>query len=268
MNLQDIIDEYVGLGYSIQDARARVCQDIVLKSVSSSNLSRNITIKGGVVMRSITGDIRRATQDIDIDFIKYSLSDEAIDKFINQLNLIDGISVERVGKITELNQQDYHGKSVKIRLRDNEGSVIESKIDFGVHKHFEIEQEEYCFDIAHDDEGASLLINSKEQMFTEKLRSLLKFGTFSTRYKDIYDMYYYCDQPDLQKLKICMDSYIFNDTGMRENNMLDVINRVNRVFHNSVYQERVDRSDKRWIDEPIENIFSKILRFLEKSINP
>ena len=38
--------------------------------------------------------------------------------------------------------------------------------------------------IAYDDEGASLLINSNEQMFAEKLRSLLRFGALSSRYKD------------------------------------------------------------------------------------
>lgn len=52
----------------------------------------------------------------------------------------------------------------------------------------QIEQEEYCFDITYDDEGASLLINSNEQMLSEKLRSLLKFGTFSIRFKDIYEL--------------------------------------------------------------------------------
>lgn len=52
----------------------------------------------------------------------------------------------------------------------------------------QIEQEEYCFDITYDDEGASLLINSNEQMLSEKLRSLLNFGTFSTRFKDIYEL--------------------------------------------------------------------------------
>ena len=52
----------------------------------------------------------------------------------------------------------------------------------------QIEKEEYCFDIAYDDEGASLLINSNEQMLSEKLRSLLNFGTFSTRIKDIYEL--------------------------------------------------------------------------------
>lgn len=52
----------------------------------------------------------------------------------------------------------------------------------------QIEKEEYCFDIAYDDEGASLLINSNEQMLSEKLRPLIKFGTFSTRFKDIYEL--------------------------------------------------------------------------------
>ena len=264
MNIQKMIEEIEKLGYSPQDARARVCQDIVLKAIANSNLSRNVTIKGGVVMRSITGNIRRATQDMDIDFIRYSLSDEAIDSFIRKINSIDGIIIERTGKITELNQQDYHGRSVKVLIRDEEGTVIESKIDLGIHKRLEIEQEEYCFDIAHDDEGASLLINSREQMFTEKLRSLLKFGTFSTRYKDIYDMCYHCDKLDLEKLKICMNSYIFNDEGMREKSMSDIGKRVERVFQNSAYQQRVDRSDKRWIDEPINEVLSKILSFLKR----
>lgn len=52
----------------------------------------------------------------------------------------------------------------------------------------QMEQEEYCFDITYDDEGASLLINSNEQMLSEKLRPLIKFGTFSTRFKDIYEL--------------------------------------------------------------------------------
>lgn len=177
------------LGYETDDAEARVCQDIVLKAISKSVLSRNVTIKGGVVMRSITNNIRRATQDMDIDFVRYSLSDESVEKFIAKLNCIEGITITKVGKIEELSQQDYKGKRVNVHIKDIHGNLIESKIDLGVHKHMEIEQEEYCFDIAFDNEGASLLINTREQMFAEKLRSLLKFGTFSTRYKDIYDMY-------------------------------------------------------------------------------
>ena len=36
----------------------------------------------------------------------------------------------------------------------------------------------------------TLLINTKEQIFVEKLSSLLKHGIRTTRYKDVYDFYY------------------------------------------------------------------------------
>ncbi len=147
-------------------------------------------------------------------------------------------------------------------LKDTYGNVIESKIDFGVHKHMEIEQEEYCFDIAFDDEGASLLINTKEQMFAEKLRSLLKFGTFSTRYKDVYDMYYQCGKMDKQKLIACLHTFIFDDSGMRENDMSDILNRLKFVFRDNIYKNRVDKSDKRWLDIGIDEVFDRILEYL------
>ena len=70
MNLYDLTEEMEKIGYEPDDARARVCQDIVLKALSLSSLSRNATIKGGVVMRSITNEVRRATQDMDIDFMR------------------------------------------------------------------------------------------------------------------------------------------------------------------------------------------------------
>lgn len=92
-----------------------------------------------------------------------------------------------MGKIDALKHQDYHGKRIYIHIEDNDGDFVESKIDIGVHKDLSIDQEEYCFDICLDDNGANLLMDSKEQMFTEKWRSLLKFGTFSRRYKDIFD---------------------------------------------------------------------------------
>ena len=53
-----------------------------------------------------------------------------------------------------------------------------------------------------------MLINSDEQMLAEKLRSLLKFGPFSTRYKDVYDMYYFKDFVNREKLMVALDTYI------------------------------------------------------------
>lgn len=262
MNLSDLTKKAQESGYERSDAEAKVCQEIILKAISKSTLFRNVTIKGGVVMRSISNNIRRTTQDIDIDFIKYSLSDESIDNFIAKLNCLEGITITRVGKIEELSQQDYKGKRVNIHIKDAYGNIIESKIDLGVHKHIEIEQEEYCFDISFDNEGASLLINTREQMFTEKLRSLLKFGTFSTRYKDIYDMYFQCGKMNKQKLIECFHTFIFDDKGMRENNLADVSRRLKFIFSDKIYKNRVDKSDKRWLDTDIDEVFTRIVAYL------
>lgn len=117
-----MIEEAIDNGYQGDKASAKVCQDIVLKALSIGPLSRNVTIKGGVVMRSKTNNVRRATQDLDIDFIKYSLSDEAIDGFICKLNCLEGIQINRLGKIEELKQQDYKGKQVYILIEDAEGN--------------------------------------------------------------------------------------------------------------------------------------------------
>lgn len=47
MVIRDMILKLEESGYSKQDARARVCQDIVLKAISKSAFSNNVTIKGG-----------------------------------------------------------------------------------------------------------------------------------------------------------------------------------------------------------------------------
>ena len=60
-------------------------------------------------MFNITNDKRRATVDIDIDLIRYSLEDKSILLLFEKLN------------------------------------QIETKIDIGVHKNLDIKQEEYMF---------------------------------------------------------------------------------------------------------------------------
>ena len=90
IDLQGLIDKMEDEGYEGYLAEARVCQDLILRAIAGSTLNRNVTIKGGVVMRGITGSARRATQDLDLDFIRYSLDDDSIRRFIGKLNCIEG----------------------------------------------------------------------------------------------------------------------------------------------------------------------------------
>ena len=263
MNLQQMMEMYYEDGLTRELAAARVCQDIVLKAIATGPFNRNVTVKGGVVMRSLTNNNRRATRDIDLDFMHYSIEDEAIREFIKKLNCIQGINLEIIGDIEELKHQDYHGKSVKVRITDEEGTFVESKIDIGVHKRLELEQEEYCFDVCMDDEGASLLKNSREQSVTEKLRALLIFGVNDKRYKDIYDMYYLKDYVDAVKLSQYIKLLIFDDAMMRENSMEDIVRRVENSFKDKGYLKRISTSRQRWIDEKIEVITKGIVDLLK-----
>ena len=77
-----------------------------------------------------------------------------------------------------------------ISLKDKFGFEINTKLDIGVHKDFEIEQDEYCFNLDVFNENVRLLINSCEQIFVEKMKSLFKLGYVSSRYKDVLDFYY------------------------------------------------------------------------------
>lgn len=98
-------------------------------------------------MHSISKDMRRATRDMDLDFIKYSLEDNSIIRFIDELsNVDDGIKIKIDGEIKELHYQDYDGKRVNIELFDKYGNKLKTKLDIGVHKLLDIKQDEYCFD--------------------------------------------------------------------------------------------------------------------------
>lgn len=263
INILELSKQIKLQGYSEETAEAKLCQDILLLLISKSEFNRNVTIKGGVVMRSISKDVRRATIDLDLDFIKYPLTDEGIKILINQLNGIEGINITIAGNIEELKHQDYKGKRVFVDITDSYNNHLLSKIDIGVHNHMSIDQEDYCFDISFSDDGAALLINSKEQMFSEKLKSLLKFGSLSTRYKDIYDMYYLIDLIDKNKLIECFDAYIYQDPKVRENNVKDIQSRIEKTFNDKDYLSKINTSNKNWVGVENKKVLDKIIYFIK-----
>lgn len=263
MNLLEEIEKIKNEGYNEANAQARICQDIILYGISKGNLSRNVTIKGGVVMRNISKNTRRATQDIDLDFIRYSISDDSIETFIKRLYLVEGLQISVKPPIIGLNHKDYKGKRVFVEITDEHENSLESKIDIGVHKDLDIEQEEYCFDICFQDDGASLLMNSKEQIITEKLKSFLRFGTRSTRYKDVFDICYLSESADKDKLRQYIQKYIYEDASLPVEDMNEIIRRVERVFKNSGFIKEINKSKKNWMDISTEEALTKDIEFVK-----
>lgn len=265
MNLQELIQKYVKVGYSDGDASAKVCQDLILTAISKSKYSQNITIKGGVVMHNLSKDKRRATRDLDLDFIKYSLEDDSIRNFINELNkALKNIKFEINGEIVPLHHQDYKGKRVFLKIKDDFNNEIDTKLDLGVHKLFELEQEQYMFDFDTISLGANLLINSPEQIFTEKMKSLLKFNIRSTRFKDIFDLYYLIKNNLLNKEKLekCFKILIYNDKKLNINSINDLINQFKRITNSRLYKNNLSNPKYNWLELSIDEVVDSILEFL------
>ena len=266
MYLEKLRINYVKDGYTLANASAKICQDIILSKISKSSMNKSVTIKGGVVMHGISNDKRRATRDLDLDFIKYSLENESIKNFINKLNMVDDdITILIEGKIEKLHHQDYNGKRINVKLIDKNGFSISAKLDIGVHKEFDIEQEEYCFHLDAIKDSATLIINSKEQMLVEKLKSLLKFGIRSTRYKDIFDFYYLINNTKLNKDKLLsiVEILILKDSEMRENDINDVVKNLMTILNNKQFQHNLSDARNNWLEIPTEEVIKNVLRYFE-----
>lgn len=267
MNIKEITRRYMNEGYSIADAESKTAQDIILSRIAKSKFKEHITIKGGVVMHSISNDKRRATRDLDLDFIKYSLENESIINFINILNKVDdSFHIEVIDDIIPLHHQDYDGKRVFIRIVDNYNNDLDTKIDIGVQKEVDIEQDEYCFNLDAMNEDVSLLINSKEQIFVEKLKSLLRLGARSTRYKDLFDFYYLINNCDLNKDRLLksINLYIYDDETMRENNIDDIYERLSKVLNSNIYKNNLNNPKVNWLDIKIDDAINTVLNYINE----
>ena len=267
MDLQEMQLKYQQEGYAPLLAAAKVCQDVILLCIASSHLKEHATIKGGVVMHSLSHDKRRATQDIDFDFIRYPLSPEAIRSFLAEISN-DEFTIVADGKIEALKHQDYQGLRVNVRIEDKQGHSLASKLDVGVHTQLDLLQDDYCFDIDALDENVTLLVNSREQIFVEKMKSFLKHGFRSTRFKDVFDLYFLCQQSGLdeEKLRSCIRTLILDDETMREDSLQSVYDRLARTFQNRNFLQNFKRARKNWLDVSNEEALKGVLDYVVRLI--
>lgn len=262
MNFQKLHEQLVAKGYNDDTADAKIAHDIVLKAVNAAGFRDNLTVKGGVVMSGITDLVRRATMDMDIDFLHYSISNASVRHFIAVLNRVSNCRIQIVGPIVELKHQDYHGKRLFLKITDAQKVSVKTKLDIGVHTWSDIQQADFDFKIVTDSSSVSLQINPKEQIFVEKLKSLLRIGPVSTRFKDVYDMYYLRTRIKKTILRKLLQTYIFEDAKLREADMTGIISRLNRIFKDKGFLKGLKDPTFAWLDVPANDATKAITDYL------
>lgn len=110
-----------------------------------------------------------------------------------------------------------------------------------------------------------MLINSKEQIVIEKLKSLLKFGITSTRFKDIFDFYYFINNENLNQEKLIkyINILIFQDEEMRENTLKDINKRISNILRNNRFQSKINTANNNWLGLPIKDVINNILEYFK-----
>lgn len=263
MTIKELVQTYQKGGFTRPQAESNAAQEIILRKIASSPLCDKVLLKGGVVMYNITNNNRRATQDLDFDFVRYDISnDESIDFFVSLLNDTDKhLVIKRIGKVKTLHQADYKGKRVQLSISDSTYELF-IHLDIGVHTLMAIEQTNIIFTFNQGDISIKLNANPIEQIVAEKLVSLAKHNYLSTRFKDIGDIYYLINNCKVNKNTIlkCIELFLLND--LKGKTLYDFILSIEMALNDSTFADGYQMSQSTWIDEEYGVIRDSIINFL------
>ena len=269
MLIEELVNKYISLGHSFRNAQNLAAEEIVLRKIASSPFVNKITLKGGIVMYNLTKNDRRVTQDIDFDFIKYSIDVESVRIFVDKLNQTgDNIFCKIQGKLEKLHHEDYNGVRANIVLQDEEKSKLKIKFDIGVESNLVMEQDQLLFMFENFGEAISLKVNSCEQIFAEKLVALGRFGLLTTRYKDIYDLYFLLKNNylDSKKLIKYLD-LLLSSSSKKPNSIKEIVMNVIDTLNDENFAIVVSKPLFKWIDEDYFSIKNEIIRYIESFFN-
>lgn len=263
--IKEFIENYISQGFTLAQARNLTAQLIILSKIEKSKYVDSVLLKGGVVMYNMTHEQRRTTTDLDFDFFHYSISNDSdIELFVDALNKKDSqYKVSINGKIEELHQQDYHGKRVRLLIKD-ETESIKFKLDIGIHTLLAINQDRMCFSFGQG-KDVILLVNPPEQMFAEKLFSLAKIGVTSVRFKDIDDMYYLITNKsvDIKTVRKCLELLTINPIGDIKD-IQDAINKAIYTLNSQFFIDGYVNSGGSWLKQDYEDIKSCLIKYIDK----
>lgn len=264
--LKEQIEELQAKGYSAVLASAKVVHDVVLMAISRSGFKVNGTLKGGVVMSALTKDIRRATLDMDIDFVHHPISDVGVRRFVNRLSKsMPGLDLAIRGRVIDLKHEDYRGKRIFLAVKDESiPRWIRTKMDIGVHTHDDIKQVDVRFDISNEDGFVDLQANPMEQIFAEKLLSLLRHGVVSNRPKDVFDLYYLSERVSVAKLKPCVRELIYENKRCRANNKEEMVRMLDIVFNARPFLRRLSNAKANWLQILPEEAITGVRRLIQR----
>ena len=112
-------------------------------------------------------------------------------------------------------------------------------------------------------EKAELQANSNEQMFAEKLASLLRHGALSNRPKDVFDMYYLSSRVRLKVVRQYVSTLVYASSRCPIADKREMIASLGRTFGSARYMRKIASARINWLGISPRVATAAILRIVD-----
>ena len=165
----------------------------ILERISVSDYSGNFILKGGLLLSAMFGIDNRTTKDMDTTIIGIDISKENMIKILNEIlaiKLNDGVKFNIVN-VTDIKEDDEYGGNKYHIVGKTFNLKINLEIDISTGDRVTPRELKYSYPLLFEDR--TIIINSYniETILAEKIETILRRGTFNSRMKDYYDVYYF-----------------------------------------------------------------------------
>lgn len=164
----------------------------LLERISVSKYKDNFILKGGMLISAMLGIDSRTTMDMDTTIKGFSLTEDNINKIVNEICNID-LKDDVTFKITKIDlireDDDYGGYRVTFEANFNNSMPVILKIDITTGDKITYKEIKYNFTLMLEDRKIQIWSYNIETIIAEKFESIIKRGVLGTRIRDFYDVY-------------------------------------------------------------------------------
>lgn len=224
----------------------------ILERISVSKYNDNFILKGGLLLTAMLGVDNRTTKDMDTTIIGIDVSKNKMVKVLNEIlsiDLKDRVKFDVVD-IADIREEDEYGGNKYHIVGRIEDTKVNLEIDISTGDKVAPRELKYKYPLTFEDRG--ILINSYniETILSEKIETVLRRGTFNSRMKDYYDIYFFLtnlnEDIDINILKLAIETTFIKRESL---SYLNDYKQILEAIKNS------ERTKKLW------NIYSKKYKY-------
>lgn len=213
----------------------------VLERISVSRYRDNFILKGGLLLSAMFGINNRMTKDMDATIAGIDVSKDKMLGVLNEIlsiNLKDGVKFELVD-ITDIREDDEYGGNKYHIVGKLQSLKVNLEIDISTGDKVTPRELKYKYPLIFEDKTIIISSYNIETILAEKIETVLRRGTFNSRMKDYYDIYYF-----LTKLRNNIDISILknaiNNTFSKRDSF-EYLNDYEQIIDSIIGNERLDK---------------------------